>query len=51
MNFGPGCRVYFGKDGEHLVVLLGGGSKKNQQRDIRLAIERWDEYKRSKEER
>jgi putative addiction module killer protein len=28
--FGPGYRVYFGKDGEHLVILLGGGTKKRQ---------------------
>jgi len=51
INFGPGYRVYFGKDGEHIVVLLGGGSKKHQQRDIRAAIDRWGEYKRLKEGR
>lgn len=28
IDFGPGYRVYFGKDGENLVILLGGGSKK-----------------------
>jgi putative addiction module killer protein len=43
--FGPGYRVYFGKDGEHLVILLGGGTKKRQQKDINEAIARWQDYK------
>jgi len=37
MDFGPGYRVYFGKDGERLVILLGGGSKIRQQADIEAA--------------
>jgi putative addiction module killer protein len=45
IDFGPGYRVYFGKDGEHIVILLGGGSKKRQQRDIQDAIARWQDYK------
>src|ERR1700721_151660 len=48
MDFGPGYRVYFGKDGEKLVILLGGGTKKRQQGDIAAAIESWQEYKRRK---
>jgi putative addiction module killer protein len=48
INFGPGFRVYFGKDGERLVILLGGGSKKGQQKDIRAAIDRWQDYKKRK---
>jgi putative addiction module killer protein len=48
IDFGPGYRVYFGKDGELMVVLLGGGSKKRQQRDIEDAIARWQDYKRRK---
>jgi putative addiction module killer protein len=44
--FGPGYRVYFGKDGEHLVILLGGGTKKRQQRDIQAALASWQDYKR-----
>ena len=39
INFGPGYRVYFGRDGERLVILLTGGTKKRQQRDIAAAIE------------
>lgn len=48
IDFGPGYRVYFGKDGEQLVILLGGGAKKRQQRDIAAAIADWQDYKRRK---
>ena len=48
IDFGPGYRVYFGKDGERLVILLGGGTKKRQQRDIVSAIANWQDYKRRK---
>jgi putative addiction module killer protein len=48
LDFGPGYRIYFGKDGETLVVLLGGGSKKRQQRDINAAMANWQDYKRRK---
>jgi putative addiction module killer protein len=48
IDFGPGYRVYFGKDGEALVILLGGSSKKRQQRTIDAARQSWTEYKRRK---
>lgn len=48
IDFGPGYRVYFGKDGDRLVILLGGGTKKHQQRDIEIALDRWQDYKRRK---
>ena len=48
INFGSGYRVYFGKDGEALIILLGGGSKKRQQTDIGAALSCWQEYKRRK---
>jgi putative addiction module killer protein len=48
IDFGPGYRVYFGKDGETLVVLLGGSTKKRQQRAIEAARESWKEYKHRK---
>ncbi|MBI3044449.1 MAG: type II toxin-antitoxin system RelE/ParE family toxin [Betaproteobacteria bacterium] len=48
IDFGPGYRIYFGKDGETLVVLLGGSSKKRQQQAIRAARQSWKEYKRGK---
>jgi putative addiction module killer protein len=45
INFGPGYRVYFGREGGLIVILLGGGTKSRQQNDIRLAAERWQEYR------
>jgi len=48
INFGPGYRVYFGRDGDVLVVLLTGGTKKRQQRDIVAALEMWADYRRRK---
>jgi putative addiction module killer protein len=50
VSFGPGYRVYFGKDGERILILLGGGTKQRQQNDIRLAVERWEDYKQRKRE-
>src|SRR6266404_4610632 len=48
INFGPGYRIYFGKDGERLVILVGGGTKKRQQDDIATALARWHDYKQRK---
>lgn len=48
IDWGPGYRVYYGRDGERLVVLLAGGTKKRQQRDIAEARARWADYKRRK---
>lgn len=48
IDFGPGYRIYFGKDGERLVILLGGGTKKRQQDDIAAAHALWQDYKRRK---
>lgn len=48
IDFGPGYRVYFGQDGETLVILLCGGTKKRQQNDIDQAKELWTEYKTRK---
>lgn len=45
MDFGPGYRVYFGRDGKTIIILLGGGSKRRQSADIAAAIERWKRYK------
>jgi putative addiction module killer protein len=49
IDFGPGYRIYFGKDGEGLVILVGGGTKKRQQEDIATAVARWHDYKQRKE--
>jgi len=48
MDFGPGYRIYFGKAGERIVILLGGGTKKRQQNDIDNACVLWREYKKQK---
>ena len=48
IDFGPGYRIYFGKDGPAFVILLGGGTKKRQSRDIRNAINAWADYKQRK---
>jgi putative addiction module killer protein len=45
---GPGYRVYFGRAGKTLVVLLGGGTKRRQQRDIADALTLWRLYKARK---
>lgn len=45
IDWGPGYRVYFGRDGDVLVILLTGGTKKRQQRDIQTAQELWIDYK------
>ncbi|HEU5016948.1 MAG TPA: type II toxin-antitoxin system RelE/ParE family toxin [Pseudolabrys sp.] len=51
IDFGPGYRVYFGRDGEALVILLTGGTKKRQRRDIDAARFFWQDYKQSKRRR
>ena len=47
VDFGPGYRIYFGKDGESLIILLGGSTKKDQQASIHAAKNAWATYKRS----
>jgi putative addiction module killer protein len=51
IDWGPGYRVYFGRDGETLVILLTGGTKQRQQRDIERAKEMWADYKRRRKRR
>jgi putative addiction module killer protein len=48
IDFGPGYRVYFGKDGDALVILIGGGTKTHQSTDIQAAHECWKDYKERK---
>lgn len=45
---GAGLRIYFGKDGDQLVILLGGGTKRTQAKDIEAAKALWREYKARK---
>jgi len=50
IDFGPGYRIYFARDGDRLVILLGGGTKNRQQEDIRRAQALWADYKQRKKE-
>jgi putative addiction module killer protein len=49
IHWGPGLRIYFGREGGRLVVLLGGGIKSGQQRDIKATRKLWTEYRQRKE--
>ena len=51
LDFGPGYRVYFGRDGKTIIILLGGGSKRRQDADIAAAIARWKRYQQAKKEK
>lgn len=51
VHFGPGYRVYFGKDGEKIIILLCGGDKKTQKKDIERAKNYWQDYKDRKKMR
>ena len=44
-SFGPGYRIYFGRQGETIVILLHGGSKKGQSKDIQKAKNMWSDFK------
>jgi len=46
VDFGPGYRIYFGQMGRALIVLLCGGDKSTQSKDIKKAHEYWTDYKR-----
>ena len=48
IDFGPGYRIYFGRDGDRLVILLAGGTKKRQRGDIRQAKAYWQDYRNRK---
>ena len=48
IDWGPGLRIYLARDGEKLIVLLGGGTKRGQQRNIDRALKLWQEYKQRK---
>ena len=48
IDFGPGYRIYFGRDGDQIVILLGGRSKKRQSKDIQNAQACWQDYKQRK---
>ena len=51
IDVGPGYRVYFGRESDRIVILLGGGTRKRQHQDITAAQEAWREYKRRSQQR
>jgi len=51
IDFGPGYRIYFGKDGDAVLILLGGSGKQRQPDAIAAAQERWSDYKRRRPKR
>ena len=50
LHFGPGYRIYLGRDGDALVILLAGGTKARQRQDIEKARGLWREYRRRRRE-
>jgi len=50
IDYGPGYRIYFGKEKTTVIVLLVGGDKKGQSRDIAKAKRYWFVYKESQDE-
>jgi putative addiction module killer protein len=48
LHYGPGYRIYFALDGDVQLILLAGGSKVRQSKDIHAAKERWQDYKNRK---
>ena len=49
IHFGPGVRVYYAKEGDTLVLLLTGGTKKRQSRDVAEAKTLWADYRRRRD--
>jgi putative addiction module killer protein len=48
LDFGPGYRVYYGREGRTIIILLGGGTKRRQDADIAAAMGRWKRYKQTR---
>jgi putative addiction module killer protein len=46
IDFGPGYRIYFAQEGKTVFILLGGSTKKDQQRRIDQAVSLWESYKK-----
>ena len=49
ISFGPGYRIYYGKEGPIVIILLGGGTKQGQNSDIFTARHLWNDYKQRKQ--
>lgn len=46
IDFGPGYRIYYGREGSTVIILLGGGTKRGQDSDIATAQRLWNDYRR-----
>ncbi len=51
VDWGPGFRVYFGRDGRTVVVLLCGDDKRGQDADVRKAVSLWQDYAKRKKDK
>ena len=51
IHYGPGYRVYYGQEGNQLILLLCGGSKSTQRSDIKLATRYWQDYRSRSDEK
>ncbi len=48
IHYGPGYRIYYGKTGKQIILLLCGGNKASQQQDVRRAKQYWEDYRSRK---
>jgi putative addiction module killer protein len=48
IDFGPGFRIYYGVDGEKIILLCGGDKSTQERTDIETAIDFWTDYKERK---
>ncbi len=51
IHYGPGYRIYFGQEESKIVVLISGGSKRTQKKDIKTAKLLWKDYQERKDEK
>lgn len=51
IDYGPGLRIYFAMEGQTIILLLGGGTKRRQEKDIGAAKQRWSDHKDRKKEK
>lgn len=51
IDYGPGLRIYFAMEGQTIILLLGGGTKRRQGKDISAAKQRWSDHKDRKKEK